>query len=208
LAGGHGSDHGQPGGDGPGSDVLAQQQRRPTQGEHRLGELKLGEAGDAALGEAAVPRETCARCRSHRRRRPASRLLADALSRTGARLVHAQPTFANPTGAVLAQTRRGAVLDVVRAAGAFLLEDDRARHLGVDRPAPPPLIREDGRGHVVYLTSLTKPAAPSLRVGALVAPGPAAARLTAIRTVEDLFVARLCRRSPSSSSSHLPGHGT
>lgn len=168
------------------------------------------------MGDAGTP--PSARPRYHARPAPGAvptdadglrpDLLADALTRTGARLVHAQPTFANPTGAVLAQTRRGAVLDVVRAAGAFLLEDDRARHLGVDRPAPPPLIREDGRGHVVYLTSLTKPAAPSLRVGALIARGPAAARLTAIRTVEDLFVARLCRRSPSSSSSHLPGHGT
>lgn len=117
-------------------------------------------------------------------------LLAEAFARTGARLVYAQPTYANPTGTVLAVERRSEVLDVVRAAGAFLLEDDWARHLGIDRAAPPPLIRDDHAGHVVYLTSLTKPAAPSLRVGALVARGPAAARLTAIRTVEDLFVAR------------------
>lgn len=117
-------------------------------------------------------------------------LLAEAFARTDARLAYAQPTYANPTGAVLAPERRGEVLDVVRAAGAFLLEDDWARHLGIDRSAPPPLIRDDADGHVVYLTSLTKAAAPSLRVGALVARGPAAARLTAIRTVEDLFVAR------------------
>ena len=117
-------------------------------------------------------------------------LLAEAFTRTGARLVYAQPTYANPTGAVLAADRRDEVLGVVRAAGAFLLEDDWARHLGIERPTPPPLIRDDVDGHVVHLTSLTKPAAPSLRVGALVARGPAAARLTAIRTVEDLFVTR------------------
>jgi len=117
-------------------------------------------------------------------------LLAEAFARTGARVVYAQPTYANPTGAVLAQQRRSAVLDVVAAAGAFLLEDDWARHLGIDHRIPPPLIRDDTDGHVVYLTSLSKAAAPSLRVGALVARGPAAARLTAIRTVEDLFVAR------------------
>lgn len=117
-------------------------------------------------------------------------LLADAFARTGARLLYAQPTYANPTGAVLDADRRAAVLDVVRAAGAFLLEDDWARHLGIDGPVPPPLVRDDVDGHVVYLTSLTKPAAPSLRIGALVARGPAADRLVATRLVEDFFVAR------------------
>lgn len=117
-------------------------------------------------------------------------LLAEAFARTGAALVYAQPTFANPTGGVLAETRRQEVLDVVRAAGAFLVEDDWARHLALERTAPPPLLRDDRDGHVVYLTSLTKPVAPSLRVGALVARGPAAARLASIRRAEDLFIAR------------------
>jgi DNA-binding transcriptional MocR family regulator len=117
-------------------------------------------------------------------------LLAEAFARTGAGLVYTQPTFANPTGTVLAPARRREVLDVVRAAGAFLIEDDWARHLPLDRTAPPPLLRDDRDGHVVYLTSLTKPVAPSLRVGALVARGPAAARLAAIRRAEDLFISR------------------
>lgn len=72
---------------------------------------------------------------------------------------------------------------------AFLLEDDWARGLtlGAD-PPPPALVRDDPDGHVVHVTSLTKAAAPSLRVGALVARGPAAARLRALRTVDDFFV--------------------
>lgn len=117
-------------------------------------------------------------------------LLADAFARTGARLLYAQPTYANPTGTVLHPDRRAAVLDVVAAAGAFLLEDDWARYLAIDGNVPPPLIRDDTNGHVIYLTSLTKAAAPSLRIGALIARGPAAARLIATRLVEDLFVAR------------------
>ncbi len=38
------------------------------------------------------------------------------------------------------------------------------------------------------MRSLTKPAAPGLRIGALAARGPAAARLRAARVVEDFFV--------------------
>ena len=43
-------------------------------------------------------------------------VLADALARTGARLVYLQPRYANPAGAVLAPDRREAVLAAVRAA--------------------------------------------------------------------------------------------
>jgi DNA-binding transcriptional MocR family regulator len=114
-------------------------------------------------------------------------LLADALERSGARLVYLQPVFANPHGATLDGGRRAAVLEAVRAAGAFLVEDDAFRELAFGA-APPPLFGEDTDGHVVHLRSLTKPAAPGLRISALVARGPALARLRAARIVEDLYV--------------------
>jgi DNA-binding transcriptional MocR family regulator len=115
-------------------------------------------------------------------------LLADALHRTGARVVYSQPAFANPHGATLAPDRRAAVLDAVAAAGAFLIEDDWARDLAIDADPPPPLAADDRDGHVVYLRSLTKSAAPGLRVAAVGARGAAGARLRAVRIVDDLFV--------------------
>ena len=114
-------------------------------------------------------------------------LLADALERSGARLVYLQPVFANPHGATLDTARRAAVLEAVRAAGAFLIEDDAFRELAIGA-APPPLFGEDPDGHVVHLRSLTKPAAPGLRISAVIARGPALARLRAARIVEDLYV--------------------
>jgi DNA-binding transcriptional MocR family regulator len=117
-------------------------------------------------------------------------LLADALAASGARLVYCQPTHANPHGAVLAHERRADVLAAVRSAGAFLVEDDPVRDLTFE-PAglPPPLSHHDPDGHVVHITSLTKVAAPSLRIGAIAARGPAFARLRAARVVDDFFVA-------------------
>ncbi len=114
-------------------------------------------------------------------------LLADALAETGARVVYLQPLFANPHGGTLAAERRADVLAAVRAAGAFLIEDDAFRELALG-PVPPPLFGEDPDGHVVHLRSLTKPSAPGLRIAGLIARGPAAARLRAARIVEDLFV--------------------
>ncbi len=116
-------------------------------------------------------------------------LLADALERTRARLVYCQPTYANPHGATLAPERRIEVMRAVADAGAFLVEDDWARDLAIDGPAPAPLVADDRDGHVVHLRSLTKSAAPGLRIAAVAARGAAGSRLRAARVVDDFFVA-------------------
>jgi DNA-binding transcriptional MocR family regulator len=115
-------------------------------------------------------------------------LLAEAFHRTGARLFYCQPTHANPTGAVLAEARRSDVLAAVVKAGAFLIEDDWARDFTLDGTPPRPLAPDDRDGHVIYVRSLTKCAAPGLRVGAICARGAALQRLRAARLVDDFFV--------------------
>lgn len=116
--------------------------------------------------------------------------LAEAFARTGAQALFCQPTFHNPTGAVLAADRRPAVLGAAAAAGAFVIEDDFARWLCHQHRPQVPLLADDADGRVVYITSLTKVASPSLRVGAVIARGPVAHRLHALRAVEDMFVSR------------------
>jgi DNA-binding transcriptional MocR family regulator len=116
--------------------------------------------------------------------------LADTFARTGARALYCQPTFHNPTGAVLSAQRRGEILEVAKAAGAFVIEDDFARWLSHGQTPPPTLLSQDRDGRVLYVTSLTKAASPSLRVGALIARGPVASRVQTMRIVDDLFVAR------------------
>lgn len=115
--------------------------------------------------------------------------LADAIERTRARVIYLQPSYANPTGAVLSPERRTQVLELAAKHGAFIIEDDWARHLGIDGRTPPPLITEDADGHVVTVTTLSKPASPGLRLGAVIARGPAGDRLRASRTADDLCVA-------------------
>ncbi|MEV0606112.1 PLP-dependent aminotransferase family protein [Polymorphospora rubra] len=115
--------------------------------------------------------------------------LAAAFGRTGARLFYCQPLHANPTGATLAAHRRAGIAAAVRDAGAFLIEDDYARDLTIDGEALPPLAADDPDGHVIYLRSLTKSAAPGLRIAAIGARGPAGARLRSARLLDDFFVA-------------------
>lgn len=119
-------------------------------------------------------------------------LLEEAFAASGARVLVCQPLFHNPTGTVLAPARRGEVVRIARAAGAFVVEDDFARHLAhADAAAPPPpLAAEDPDGTVVHVRSLTKATSPSLRVGAIAARGPVTRRLRAIQLVDSFFVAR------------------
>ncbi|WP_211370392.1 PLP-dependent aminotransferase family protein [Nonomuraea turkmeniaca] len=115
-------------------------------------------------------------------------LLAEAFAVTGARVFFCQPTLHNPTGATLPVARREQVLQVARAAGAFVIEDDYARYL--TEHAPPSLASMDQHGTVVNVGSLTKILSPSMRVAAVIARGPAAHRLRASQLVESFFVAR------------------
>ncbi len=114
-------------------------------------------------------------------------LLEVAFKNTNARAVYLQPLYANPTGSSLGLERRRAVLDVAAWAGAFVIEDDYARELTLDGTALPPMFAQ-GDGRVVYIRSLSKCAAPSLRVAAVIAKGAVMNRLRTTRAVDDLFV--------------------
>lgn len=115
-------------------------------------------------------------------------LLREAFQRSGARLFYCQPTFSNPSGTVLPPKRRHAVLEAAALAGAFVVEDDWARDFAIDGDPPPSLASADRDGHVVQVRSLTKCAAPGLRVGAICARGAALERLRQARMADDFFV--------------------
>ncbi|MFE1166690.1 PLP-dependent aminotransferase family protein [Nocardiopsis sp. NPDC058789] len=110
-----------------------------------------------------------------------------AFERTGARVLYAQPNFANPTGARWSTDLGDRVLETVRRHGAFLVEDDWAHDLGIDAEPTPLAARDDG-GHVVYLRSLTKSVSPSVRVAGMVVRGPARERVLADVQAEAMYV--------------------
>ncbi|TFD91529.1 PLP-dependent aminotransferase family protein [Cryobacterium psychrotolerans] len=113
--------------------------------------------------------------------------LARAFQETGSRVFYAQPTYANPTGAQWSDAATTQILDVVRAHGAFLVEDDWAHDFGIDTD-PRPVAARDDAGHVVYVRSLTKSVSPSVRIAAVIARGPARERILADRGAESMYV--------------------
>lgn len=85
------------------------------------------------------------------------------------KLVYTIPSFHNPAGVTQGPVRRAEVLEVVRAAGLLLLEDDPYGLLGFDGTVPR-AIRADEPEGVVYLGTFSKTIASGLRVGWVVAP--------------------------------------
>ncbi len=75
----------------------------------------------------------------------------------------------------------------MRDAGAFVIEDDWAHDFGISTESVPLFARDDS-GHVVYVRSLTKSVAPSVRVAAIVARGPARERILADAQAESVYV--------------------
>lgn len=116
--------------------------------------------------------------------------LARAFEETGARAFYAQPTFANPTGARWSSELRRQVLDIVRARGAFLIEDDWAHDFAITAD-PDPIAALDDAGHVVYVRSLTKSISPSVRIAAVIARGPARERILRDRGAASMYVSGL-----------------
>jgi 2-aminoadipate transaminase len=104
--------------------------------------------------------------------------------RHDARLLYTIPTFQNPTGRTLPTERREALVALARRGGFWLLEDDPYGELRYRGEALPPLAALDDR--VLSLSTLSKIAAPGLRIGWVRAPEPLRKPLTIAKQAADL----------------------
>ena len=94
--------------------------------------------------------------------------LAEALGREPVKLVYTLPTFQNPRGTTMTLRRRREIVDLCRAAGVALIEDDPYGELRY-RGEPLPGLRQFW-DEVIYLGTFSKTMAPALRLGWVVAP--------------------------------------
>ena len=108
-------------------------------------------------------------------------------ARHGARLLYTVPTFQNPTGRTLPLARRTALVEVAARAGLWVIEDDpygELRYAGEPEPALASLPGADDR--VLALSTLSKVAAPGLRIGWVRAPETLRRPLTVAKQAADL----------------------
>jgi len=97
--------------------------------------------------------------------------LDDALAATsGPSLVYTIPTFQNPSGRTLSEPNRHRLLELARAHGATILEDDPYGLLRFAGEGLPRLFELAGGEGVMFLSSFSKTVAPGIRVGYAILP--------------------------------------
>src|SRR4029434_2476377 len=104
--------------------------------------------------------------------------LREVASRTRIKLLYTIPNFQNPSGRLMTQARRDAVLALANEYDFLVIEDDPYGELvyvdGADTTA---MKSRDTTGRVLYLGSFSKVLAPGLRCGWVVAAQAALAKL-------------------------------
>lgn len=113
--------------------------------------------------------------------------LEDAVRREGARLAYLIPTFQNPTGRTLPLERRAAIAAIAERTGLWLIEDDpygELRYSGA--PVAPLAAQPRAAGRTLSLSTLSKIAAPGLRIGWVRAPRALRAPLVVAKQAADL----------------------
>ncbi|HEX6099639.1 MAG TPA: PLP-dependent aminotransferase family protein [Thermoanaerobaculia bacterium] len=108
-------------------------------------------------------------------------------SRTRIKLLYTIPNFQNPSGRLMTQARREAVLEIANEHDFLVIEDDPYGELvyvdGADTTA---MKSRDDDGRVIYLGSFSKVLAPGLRCGWIVAPKPLLDRIEIAKQAADL----------------------
>jgi 2-aminoadipate transaminase len=89
-------------------------------------------------------------------------------------------TFQNPTGRTLSLERRRRVVEIARAHGLLVIEDDPYGLVRFEGEPLPTMFELDGGDTVVYQSSFSKTVAPGVRVGYFVLPEGLAAQIEAL----------------------------
>ncbi len=116
--------------------------------------------------------------------------LAERIVRVDLSFVALNPHHHNPTGTVLEDRRRSALVRIVGDANVPLVEDRVLARLGFGGRVPPPLAalaRTSGQDPLhLTIDSIDKVAWPGLRVGWIRAPAPMIQQLRVLRAMTDL----------------------
>ena len=115
-----------------------------------------------------------------------------------AKYIYTIPTVQNPTGAIMGEARREALLRLAHAHGVPIFEDECYSDLVWDGRRPPALYALSKSQGVIHIGSFSKSVAPALRVGYIVSPWELLSRMLALKTdagsgaMEQMMLAEFC----------------
>lgn len=128
------------------------------------------------------------------------------------KLLYTVPTFSNPCGTLLTQSRREALVRLALQYGFLIIEDDPYGELAFGSSVPAPVYAAGqalagADNPVVYISSLSKTVAPALRVGWMLAPAEILRRCAIAKQTSDLCTSPLVQAVASQyleSSRYVP----
>lgn len=94
------------------------------------------------------------------------------LNETSSKALYINPSHQFPTGTVTAINKRLALLEWAEKNDAYIIEDDYDSEYRYNSRPIPSLQSLDNKGRVIYLNTLSKSFAPSLRMSYIVLPSP------------------------------------
>ncbi|KRE96765.1 transcriptional regulator [Frateuria sp. Soil773] len=103
----------------------------------------------------------------------------------GVRLVNVAPSFQFPTGVVMPEERRRALLQWAYAHGACLVEDDFDCEHRFGVRTPPSLWSLDRHGRVIHVSSFARSMFPALQLGYMLVPRALRERFLAVKWLAD-----------------------
>jgi len=158
------------------------------------------EPGDVALVEAPTYSGALQVFRSHRAQ--AIHLISDGdgpipedlerkLNIFAPKIVYLNPTFKNPSGAVISPERRRIAAEMTGRSDVLLIEDDPFGDFRYKGEQLPPIKSFDGAGNVVYIASASHILGPGMRVGAAYMPAELVRAAAAAMRVSDMHASVL-----------------
>lgn len=86
------------------------------------------------------------------------------------KFIYVIPTFQNPAGVVMPESRRKKLIDIANEYNLLIIEDDPYGKLNYDGPSVKPIKAFDDEGHVIYMSTFSKILSPGFRIAWTVAP--------------------------------------
>ena len=102
------------------------------------------------------------------------------------KMLYLVPTFQNPSGVTMTESRRRKVLEIAAQHDLLVIEDDPYSSIRFEGDDVPPMKKFDTDGRVIYLGTFSKILAPGLRVAWVVASEEMLAKMTIAKQSTDL----------------------
>jgi len=105
------------------------------------------------------------------------------------KFIYTVPTFQNPAGTVMPESRRKKLVDIAHEYNIIIVEDDPYGKLRYDIPAVKPIKAFDDDGRVIYMSTFSKILAPGFRLAWIITNEDIMRKLALCKQAQDLCTA-------------------